>query len=359
VFWRRHQAEAGKGADWRHFVAVFLRVLLGGTIIAYLFVLLVDPYDIVAFSLPLDRRIVSISQRYMYPQIVRSRRYDSLVVGTSSARLLDPKLLDKSFGSRFANLAMDAMSAWEQQIMIGYFLRKAGPPKVLIVGLDIAWCDQNADRNRITFRGFPDWLYDDNRWNDYLYLLNVGAVEIAGRLVGYQLGLYPERVRYDGYEVFVPPESQYDLARARQGIWHLRKPGVPPNVAPPSLSPDQRQALSFPALTWLDATLARLPSSSLTILAYVPIHVAAQPWPGTHAAAVEAECKARIAAIAGRHGAKVIDWRINSALTRDDSNFWDSVHFRVPIATRIATQLGPAILAGRESDDGSYRLVLP
>ena len=91
----------------------------------------------------------------------------------------------------------------------------------------------------------------------------------------------------------------------------------------------------------------------------MPVHVAAQPWPGTHAAAVEAECKARIAAIAGRHGAKVIDWRINSALTRDDLNFWDSVHYRVPIATRIAKELGPAILSGRGSDDGSYRLVLP
>jgi hypothetical protein len=28
----------------------------------------------------------------------------------------------------------------------------------------------HADRNRITFRGFPEWLYDDNPWNDYLHL---------------------------------------------------------------------------------------------------------------------------------------------------------------------------------------------
>jgi hypothetical protein len=355
---RHRQADAGKVNEWRRFVAVFLRVLFGGTVIFYLFVLLVDPYDIVAFSLPLDRRIVSISQRYMYPQIVRSRRYDSLVVGTSTVRLLDPQLLDKSFGTRFANLAMDSMTAWEQKTMITYFIRKVGPPKVLIVGLDVVWCDQSADRNRITFRGFPDWLYDDNQWNDYLYLFNVGTAEIAGRLVGYQLGLYPERVRYDGYEVFVLPESEYDLTRARQRIWNRRKPEAPPNVAPPSLSLDKRRALVFPALNWLDATLAKLPSSSLKILAYVPVHVAAQPWPGTHAAAVEAECKTRIAAIAGRRGATVIDWRINSVLTRNDSNYWDSLHYRVPIATRIANQLGPAVLAGRESDDGSYRLIL-
>jgi hypothetical protein len=356
VFWHRHRAEARKDGSWHRFVAAFLSVLFGGAIAIYLFVLLVDPYDVVAFSLPLDRRIVSISQRYMYPQIVRSRRYDSFVIGSSTSRLLDPKLLDKAFGTRFANLAMDAMTAWEQQTVIDYFFRKAGPPKVLIVGLDSVWCDQNADRNRITFRGFPDWLYDDNRWNDYLYLFNAGTLEIAGRMVGYQLGLYRERVRSDGYEIFVPPESAYDLARARRGIWQQRRPEAPPDVPPPALAPGQRQALSFPALPWLEASLAKLPSTSLKILAYMPVHVAAQPWPGTQAAAVEAECKARIAAIAGRHGAKVIDWRINSVLTRNDSNYWDNLHFRVPIAAGIANQLGPAVLNGHESEDGSYRL---
>jgi hypothetical protein len=356
VFGRHDQAKARKAGNWHRFAAAFLGVLFGGAIAIYLFVLLIDPYDVVAFSLPLDRQIVSISQRYMYPQIVRSRRYDSLVIGTSSSRLLDPNLLDKSFGAHFANLSMDAMTAWEQQTVIDYFVRKAGPPKVLIVGLDSVWCDQHADRDRVTFRGFPDWLYDDNRWNDYLYLFNVGTFEIAGRMVGHQLGLYRERIRYDGYAVFVPPESAYDLARARQGIWQQRRPEAPPDVAPPALAPDRRQALSFPALSWLDGALAKLPSTSLKILAYMPVHVAAQPWPGTQAAAVEAECKARIAAIAGQHGAKVIDWRINSALTRNDANYWDDRHYRVPIATAIADQLGPAILNGRASDDGSYRL---
>ena len=52
--------------------------------------------------------------------------------------------------------------------------------------------------------------------------------------------------------------------------------------------------------------LADLPPTSLKLLAHVPVHVAAQPWPGTYGAAVEAECKARIAAIAQKRGAKVV-----------------------------------------------------
>ena len=35
------------------------------------------------------------------------------------------------------------------------------------------------------------------------HLFNYGALEIAAREVGYQLGFYPERARYDGYRNFL------------------------------------------------------------------------------------------------------------------------------------------------------------
>jgi hypothetical protein len=242
--------------------------------------------------------------------------------------------------------------------MAEYFLRKVRNPKVLIIGLDYAWCDQLADRKRLTPAGFPDWLYDDNPWNDFLYLFNREAVEVSGRLVGYHLGLYPLRVRFDGYEVFTPPENTYDLAKARAGIWVSRKPQPLPDIPPPPLDERQRAELSFPALAWLEAVLARAPQSTLKVLAYMPVHVAGQPWPGTHEASVENECKIRIAAIARKAGAKVIDYRIASPITREDTNYWDLGHYRVEIGRRIARELGPAVREGRESDDGSYRLVV-
>lgn len=359
IFRQPLQADENKDREWRHFVAVFLSVLLGGIASIYLFVLLVDPYSVIPFSLPIDHRIVSISQRHMYPQIVRSQHFDSLIVGTSTSRLLDPELLGKKFGVRLANLAMDAATAWEQNAMLDYFRRKAGPPKVVIIALDGVWCDQNADRTRVTFRGFPYWLYDDEPWNDYFNLFNSGTVEIAGRLVGYHLGLYPERVRYDGYDAFVPPEPTYDLAHARQKIWGSRIPETPPDALPLPLLPNERSALSFPALTWLDASLAKLPQSTLKILAFMPVHIAAQPWPGSRNEAIEAECKARITDIARKRGAKAIDWRFNSVLTRNDANYWDSLHYRVPIASRIAEELAQAVLQGTASADGTYRILEP
>jgi hypothetical protein len=253
---------------------------------------------------------------------------------------------------------MDSMTAWEQQAMADLFIRNVPAPKVLIFALDHAWCDQEADRRRITPRGFPDWLYDDNPWNDYLYLFNRETAEIAGRLAGYQLGLYRVRVRYDGFEEFTPPDHTYDPVKARKGIWGDRQPAIPPDIPPPPLDERQRAALSFPALDWLDAVLGRLPQSTLKVLAFMPMHVAGQRWPGTPAAAVEQECRARITAVARKTGAKVIDYRIASPITLDDMNYWDSGHYRVGIGRRVARELGPAAREGRESPDGSYRLLV-
>ena len=349
---RRVTASTGNGpSGWRSFVFQFLGISIAVAGSAYLFILLIDPFGVVPFSLPIERPVMGHIERWMYPQIIRSRRFNSVVLGTSTSRLLDPELLDRLFGGRFVNLGMDQAKAWEQKNVLDLFLRAAGPPKVLIVGLDPVWCDQAADRTRVTNRGFPEWLYDDSPWNDYFHLLNTGTLEIAGRILGYALGLKQATIRGDGYEVFVPPEAEYDAVRARQNIGQ-RPP--PPAAPAPALSPAERSQLSFPALPWLDDLLARIPPSSLKILAFMPAHVATQPVPGTRAAYIENECKDRVVAIARMRGAMVIDWRINSPLTRNDLNYWDGVHYRVPVATRIAEELAAATLGNSSGLDGSY-----
>jgi hypothetical protein len=341
---------------WQQFVARFFATLLIAAAVVYIFVYCINPYGNFPTLFQYDRHLVSISHRLMFPQIMRSGQFDSLLVGTSTSKLIDPDQLNEPFHARFANLSMYSATAWEQVTFIDYFRRKAQTPKVLIIGLDTVWCHQEAHRHRLTPAGFPFWLYDDNPWNDFLYVLNRETLEIAGRQIGYQLGLYPERVRRDGFEVFVPPEEEYDLAKASKKIWQERVPRTPPDIPPPVLSESRRRSLDFPALAWLDSTLAALPQTQ-KILVYMPVHVAAQPWPGTEAASVEAECKNRIARIAHARGAAVIDWRISSALTRDDTKYWDLVHYRLPVATLIATGTVDAVLRSQPSHDGLYVIV--
>ena len=35
--------------------------------------------------------------------------------------------------------------------------------RTLLIGLDHVWCDEDADRERITSRGFPEWLEVDSK----------------------------------------------------------------------------------------------------------------------------------------------------------------------------------------------------
>jgi hypothetical protein len=339
------------------FIRTFLAIAAGAVLAVFAFILLLDPYGVSPLRLPLPRAIMDINQRYMYPQIVRTKAFDSVVIGTSTSRLLDPRLLNSSFDGRFANLAMNAGTAWEQTELAKLYLRHNPSPRTVIIGLDHVWC--NADRSiaRITFRGFPEWMYDEKPWNDLPEVFNLKTLEIAGRLAAFHLGLMPERIRGDGYEVFTPPEETYDLARARFHIWRDR-PGavITPETPARVLSPADERAIDFPAIAWLDDLLAHLPAGTRRMLVYMPVHRAAQPTPGSFAAAQTALCMRRIDAVAARRNTPVIDFSIDSAVTRTDSNYWDPLHYRLPIADKIIRGMKAASETMKDDPDGLYRI---
>jgi hypothetical protein len=342
---------------WRGFALSLAAAAAGLAASLYAFVVALDPYGIRAGPGAPPSPLMDLNQRFMYPQVVRSGRFDAAIFGTSTVRLLDPKKLGSAFGASFANLGLNAGTPWEQLQLAELFLRHVPRPKALIFGLDRNWCEEDADRKKLTFRAFPPWLYDDSRLDDYLEVFNLTSLEIAGRMALHRLGLMPERIRGDGYEVFVPDEAQYDLSRARL---HLYRQGAPSAALGNDvrLSLEERTALRFPALDWLEDFLARVPASSAMTLATMPIHMASQPPAGTREAAVDAECKARVTALGRSHGAAVVDFRVPSTVTTEDSNYWDPLHYRVGIADRIVVALADAYGA-REATDGFYRLLAP
>jgi hypothetical protein len=101
--------------------------------------------------------------------------------------------------------------------------------------------------------------------------------------------------------------------------------------------------------------LDSLPPETVKILAVVPYHIFSQPLPRTPADAVWAECKRRLASMAAaRANVHLVDFMIESPITTRDENYWDPLHFRMPIADRLSDAMAEAVKARRDQP-GVYR----
>jgi hypothetical protein len=342
---------------WAQFLKVVLLGLGGLLAFVYGFIVLINPYGHLPWRVLGAHVIMDTNQRFQYPAIARSQLFNSVVIGTSSARLLDPDRLDAALGGRFANLSMNAARAWEQYRLARLFLAHQPRLKTLLMALDWVWCDQRADVDRITVRGFPEWLYDENPWNDWIYLLNPPTIEFAGRLALYRLGLKPARLAANGFSVFVPPESAYDAVKAENYLWQGRSREIKAVIPAYAPSNEDLQSWKFPAIAWLDELLADTPTDTRRIIAFMPAHISGLPVPGSRAAAREQTCKERIWEVGNRRGAELIDFRIYSSITTRDANFWDPQHYRLPIAHRIVDGIARAVATRLDDPGGDWTYV--
>jgi hypothetical protein len=330
--------------------------------VALLFNVLVDPYGSNPLRIRFERPLMDINQRFMYPQVLRSGEFDSAVFGTSTTRLLSPADLEAEFGGHFANFGMNAATPFEQNEAARLYLTHTPKVRTLIWGMDEHWCEKDADapEKRLTERAFPPWLYGGSAWASIPHLFNLRTLEIASRVVLNRLGLMKARLPRDGYEVFTPPEGSYDLARVRRYIAQARELRSLGNVRPhpmPTASPGadagaaERSSWRYPGLDRLTATLAALPQATRLIMLFPPAHMVVLPSPGSYDEAREAECKRRLADIARAHQGIVVDFRFASPITTRDDDFWDPLHYRLPIAKRIVEALHQAVDGESEADD--------
>lgn len=349
---------AGSPPEWRRFALLFLAAaaLAGAACIG--FVAALDPYGLRAGPGRAQGPLMDGNQRFMYPQVARSGAYDGAVFGTSTARLLDPADLSEAFGGRFANLSMNAATPFEQSELARLYLRHKRP-RTLILGLDSTWCEAEADRRRLTFRAFPAWLYaPEAAWGASLGIVrqvNWQSLGTAFEGLLFRLGLVRARLAANGYAVFTPPEAHYDAARAAA---HIRSTAVAraEAEAAPGYRPTPPEA-PMPALDWLDALLAQAPAETVKLLVFTPVHVSQQGAAGTPAGAREAACKERVARIGAARGATVVDFRIPSPVTSRDTNYWDPLHYRLPVAGRIVAGMKAAQASGRDDPEGVFRVL--
>ena len=338
-------------AAWRRFFALIAGTAAGVTAFIFLFVAIVDPFDALPLSPPLDRAPIATNARFSFPALARSGRFDSAIVGTSTSRLLRPDELNAALDARFVNLAMNAATAYEQSRILDVFLRAHPAPKAVIMGLDDVWC-LTREIDRYTPRPFPEWMYGRDRWAGYGQLLNLYTVEQAGIQFATLIGLKPEVYGRDGYTSFVPDDRLYDRAKVAA---HLRQAAAAMPKGQSSIPPAD---VPYPALDLLRDDLARIPAGTEKILFFAPFNHVQQPGPGSLLNEWN-ECKRRVAAIAAATpNTTLVDFMIPSPITDDDDNYWDALHYRVAIADRLVRDLAAAT-RGRAAPEGDDRLLSP
>lgn len=321
---------------------VWKTLSIGSTLLVvaiYLFVFIVDPYDNLPFSLQLDRAPIANNQRFAYPAIAKNGKFDSLIIGTSTTRMLNPEELNSGLESQFANLSMNSATTHEQQEIFNLFVDHHDKITTVIIGVDGTWCN-TGHAEKYTFRPFPPWMYDNNKWNDLLYVLNDYALENSVRLLEYTFGLRPPRYGKNGYKSFLPDDNEYDLEKARKAIYK--------NKSSSSAFHDPEQFTIFPDHEVLGKMMRRLDNATIKIIMFVPYHVTLI---ANNRAKYEA-CKNKILELTAEfQNIHLVDFMISSAITTNDSNYWDPLHYNKAVATKIAKLLSIAINSRRDQQE--------
>ena len=333
---------AADATQWRRFLCVLALATLAMAALLYGAIVTIDPWNALPGSPALPRVPVTTNARYTFPALARSPRFDSVVLGTSTSRLLRPAVLDATLGGHFANLSMNSATAWEQVRLLEVFASTHPHPATVLIGLDDSWCrlGERIERNA---RPFPDWTYAASRWPGYAEMFNLYALQEAASELWTMLGLKPARYGLDGYTNFLPPDSAYDPARADAtfAAW-----GTPPaDPAPPAPPPQATLSLLAPALRLLPPTTRKL-------LFFTPDSLEQQGLPGTVTAQKWAACKQKVVReAAGIANVTVADFMIPSPITRDRAHYWDPIHYRVPVADTLMADLARAQHGEATEDD--------
>lgn len=334
----------GQARAWRRLclLAVGTIVAVGGGL--YLFIVMVDPWNALPFSPPLARVPVTSNARYTMPALARNPYFDSVVVGTSTSRLMQPAMLDRALGGHFLNMAMNSASPWEQERVLDAFLRSHRAPRTVMIGVDAAWCHERPGSLTTPNRPWPEWMYGHPAWQGYLHMASLYALQEAANEFLWMTGHKAQRFGTDGYASFVPPDSQYDPARVAAIFAHWAPPNTTP--APPGMTDTPPASMRL-----LAAMLGRMPAATLKIVWFPPASATLHGPAGSIAAARLQACRLGVAALAARTPNTIaLDFNHDSALTLNRDSFWDPLHYRIPVAHRVIAAIAAAVKGASQPD---------
>lgn len=341
-------------SDWNKFLKLLMSITIGALALLYLWVYLVDPYDIFMFSADASRSPVSSKRRHFNPGIARNPSFDSFIMGTSTVMLLKPQHLNQLLNAKIANLSLPAGSPYEQLRMASLFIDYHEELNLIILSVDDVWCSIDGadkyidvnDKGLVEERQLQEWRYGSSFWQQ-LPPLNKRIIKDSRRQLGNILGFRSFPYDADGYADFTRQfAEQWDQAEIQKNLYGTAETKIKEAVqAAVKVTEAEIKRWKFADIIILKDWLSSLPVSTRKILFFPPHHHYKQAPSGSKDELKWNECKKRVADIGLTvPQLTVIDFMIKSSITTNDANYWDPMHYTVAIADKIEQTLGDIVM---------------
>jgi hypothetical protein len=306
-----------------------LGLAVGGAIIG------LDPYDTGRFAAFGDHGVPQFGQRLSFASLARNPEFNSAIIGNSTMQLLDPARISVADGDRVVSLAIPGTGPLEQLSVARWFMRHHEQPaaRALIIGLDGRWCD--TDQAPQLTNPFPFWLYSPDVTDYIVHVMQYQSLESAARKVRLLLGLV-EPARADGYHDYDVGRS-WDRASFQQRVGSLGEDGTAGIEPKPAVAP----TTDFPAAALLRDFLKELPDAVRVVMVIPPQF---RPLSNGVEAVRSKHCEQTFGAFVGqRPRTLLLNFLARDALTQRDEDYWDTLHFRAPIARVMEAEIAAAL----------------
>ena len=144
--------------------------MTAGALLAILAVMaVIDPYF--HFHGPLKGVSYRLySERYMNNGIARHFEYDAVITGSSMNQNFKTSMMDELFGTDAIKSPFSGAAFEEIKENLEVALKSGNDVKYVLWGLD--YNGLNRDYDWQGYSEYPEYLYDDNLWNDTSYVFN-------------------------------------------------------------------------------------------------------------------------------------------------------------------------------------------
>ncbi|MBL8521493.1 MAG: hypothetical protein JNK75_12620 [Betaproteobacteria bacterium] len=254
----------------------------------------IDPFQQYRAPAAGQARYVRALQRYIAPGIAKHAAYDVVISGSSIMENYSLAEAGARCGGRAVNLALAAMSAYEQRRILEVALRSQ-PVRRVVMSIDFNSFAAPLDGSLPDISApLPEYLYDEARWNDFRYLLNgsvtMHALAIARGAPKGSFGTDPDRAWNWVHEVsFSAARALKDIdpahinRRFRQGprtLAHMQASFEANYAALMGAHPDTEFNLVFPPysiMVWADFAQRKQLEVSLAFKRHVLERTRAMP----------------------------------------------------------------------------------